>query len=193
MTNKQNTTLSDQIANLEFFDKVPNVDVPLSATGLGISKWDFRFLRLAREWARNSKDPSTKVGAALVSPDKLRVALGYNGFPRDMPDDAALYLNREEKYSRIIHAEKNAKNNALRMGIMDLTGWTIYVWPLASCDRCFIEIADSGVQRFVSPILSPELQERWAPILMKTKKYAIEMGRTIDEVNFPTTFPKESE
>ena len=46
-------------------------------------KWDRRFLRLAREVASWSKDPSTKVGAVLVDPlDNTIVSLGYNGFPR---------------------------------------------------------------------------------------------------------------
>ena len=162
-------------------------------TSKPLDKWDHRFLRLAREVASWSKDPSTKVGAVLVSPDKLKVAIGYNGFPRDMADTPELYSNREEKYSRIIHGEKNAKNNALRMGVMDLNGWTLYTWPFASCDRCFVEIADSGVQRFVAPKVPKELAERWEPILSKTRQYALEMGRTLEEVDFPTTFPKEEQ
>ena len=43
-------------------------------------KWDVRFLRLAHEVAKWSKDPSTKVGCILVK-DKKVISMGYNGFP----------------------------------------------------------------------------------------------------------------
>ena len=37
--------------------------------------------------AMRSKDPSTQVGACIVSPDMRIVGIGYNGFPRDCSDD----------------------------------------------------------------------------------------------------------
>jgi dCMP deaminase len=153
-----------------------------------LDKWDLRFLRLAREVSMWSKDPSTQVGAVLVSPDKRKVSHGYNGFPHGMSDDPALYANRDEKYSRIIHAEKNAKNNALCMGTTDLNNWTMYTWPFASCDRCFVEIADAGVIRFVAPKPSKEIASRWDPILEKTRQYAAEMKRSLEEVDLPDNF-----
>ena len=44
-------------------------------------KWDRRFLKIAREGATWSKDPSTQVGAVIVDPDQRVVSLGYNGPP----------------------------------------------------------------------------------------------------------------
>jgi dCMP deaminase len=38
------------------------------------SKWDHYFLRLAKEAASMSKDPSTKVGAVIVDQDRNVVA-----------------------------------------------------------------------------------------------------------------------
>ena len=45
-------------------------------------KWDRRFLKIAREGATWSKDPSTQVGAVIVDQDQRVVSLGYNGPPR---------------------------------------------------------------------------------------------------------------
>ena len=41
-------------------------------------KWNVRFLDLARFIAAWSKDPSTKVGAVLVRPDRTIAAVGFN-------------------------------------------------------------------------------------------------------------------
>ncbi len=45
-----------------------------------LGKWDVRFLEDAREIARNSKDPSKKIGCKIVRPDKSPAGEGYNGF-----------------------------------------------------------------------------------------------------------------
>lgn len=152
-----------------------------------IDKWDYRFLRLAREVASWSKDPSTQVGAVLVSPDKRKIFHGYNGFPSRMEDKPEWYEDRNEKYSRIIHAEKNAILNSEGCS---LKGFTQYTWPFCSCDRCCVESAQAGIVRFVSPIMSSEIAVRWAAICAKTKQYCDEMNLVFDELDFPTT--KES-
>ena len=51
-----------------------------------MDKWDERYLRLAKEVASWSKDPSTKVGAVAVL-DGSVLAQGYNGFPKYIQDD----------------------------------------------------------------------------------------------------------
>jgi deoxycytidylate deaminase len=50
--------------------------------------WDARFMALAEHVAGWSKDPSTKVGAVIVSPDRRQLTTGYNGFPQGIADDA---------------------------------------------------------------------------------------------------------
>ena len=152
------------------------------------NKWDIRFLRLAREVASWSKDPSTKLGCVLVSSDKKDVRLGYNGFPSMMEDRPEWLNDRTEKYSRIIHAEKNAKSNAK----CSIVGWTQYTWPFASCDRCLVEMAQDGIVRFVSPKMTPELEVRWGDSVKKSRQYAKEMNLSFIEIDFPTTFEKES-
>jgi deoxycytidylate deaminase len=49
--------------------------------------WDDYFMSISFLSAMRSKDPSTQVGACIVSPDKRIVGIGYNGFPRGCSDD----------------------------------------------------------------------------------------------------------
>ena len=142
-------------------------------------KWDRRFLELAALVATWSKDPSTQFGAVITTADRKGVFIGYNGFPRAMFDDPALYLNREQKYSRIIHCEMNALLSAGTRA----EGGTLYTYPFLSCDRCFVHMAQGGIKRFVAPkINDPSVVARWEPLLMKTRQYAQEMSLEIVEI-----------
>jgi dCMP deaminase len=133
-------------------------------------KWDTRFLDLAQVVSKWSKDPSTQVGAVIVRPDKSILSIGYNGFPRKMEDTLELLNSRDEKYSRIIHAEINA----LLQAKTDLTGCTLYTYPFMCCDRCAVQMIQSGIETFVFPKATDKLLERWAPIFEKTLKYFTE-------------------
>lgn len=111
-----------------------------------ISKWDARFLALAKFYAGWSSDPSTKVGAVIVRSDRTQVSQGFNGFPRGTSDAPSLYADRETKYARIVHAEANA----IVMAREPLHGHTIYVWPFQPCASCSGLIIQSGIKRVVS-------------------------------------------
>jgi dCMP deaminase len=137
-----------------------------------IESWDVFFLKLAKMVATRSKDPSTQVGAVIVRQDKTVASVGYNGFPRSMPDTPELYANRDEKYSRIIHAEINAVLHAREQ----LTGYTLYTYPLLPCDRCMVQMMQAGIKRIVSMEATKDVMERWGPVLEKTRKYATEGG-----------------
>ena len=43
--------------------------------------WDEYFMGVAKLSAMRSKDPSTQVGACIVSDDNKILSMGYNGFP----------------------------------------------------------------------------------------------------------------
>lgn len=139
-------------------------DDAIRVTKFEVSKWDVRFLRLAREISSWSKDPSTKVGAVIVDSKRNVVATGYNGFPAGTPDDDQAYADRDIKYSRIIHAEMNAILRAPR----DLSNHTIYTWPFMSCDRCCPHLIQAGIRRCVAPMPSPSILQRWSPSLKKS-------------------------
>src|SRR5271163_3399120 len=136
------------------------------------NKWDIFYLKMAQLVSSMSKDPSTQTGAVIVRPNKSVVSVGFNGFPKDMPDKAEWYANREEKYSRVVHCEINAQIFTRE----PLHGYTLYTWPFASCDRCCVTMLQSGITRFVYPSIPEHLKERWEAALNKTYKYIVEAG-----------------
>ena len=118
-----------------------------SKTGCGsimLTKWDERFFKIALEAASWSKDPKTKVGAVLVSPDKREVSWGFNGFPKKLKDDRR--LTSKSKNCFTVHAELNAILNAKK----DLIGWTLYVTKFP-CHNCALAISQAGIARLVCP------------------------------------------
>jgi dCMP deaminase len=109
-------------------------------------KWDMRFLELAEKVASWSKDPSTKVGAVIVSPKKRIVSVGYNGFAHGLPDDEEMLVDREIKLLNTIHAEENA----LLFADSPVEGCTIYVYPFLPCGPCAAKLAQKDIARAVS-------------------------------------------
>ena len=145
-----------------------------------VDKWDTRFIEMAAMVATFSKDPSTKTGAVIVDVYNNVLATGYNGFPYGMPDDDALYANRDEKYSRIIHCEMNAILRCQPLKRDDFI--TLYTWPFMSCDRCVVHMLQAGITRFVAPKCPEDKAERWAPIFERTRKYIDECGAELIEL-----------
>jgi dCMP deaminase len=118
-------------------------------------KWDERFLELAKHVAGWSRDPSTKVGAVIVRPDKTIASLGFNGFARGVKDREELYRDRQEKYKRIIHADMNA----LLFLREPAQGMTMYTWPMLPCNRCAVHIIQAGIVEVVS--VTSQGDSRW--------------------------------
>lgn len=145
-----------------------------------MEKWDKRFLDLASLVASWSKDPSTKCGAVIVDNHSV-VSVGFNGFPADMPDDPKLYEDRNEKYSRIIHAEINA---LLYAGRPIPSGACLYTVPFMPCDRCVVQFLQAGVKQFVAPIPTPDKLERWGEAFERTRKYVKECRAWLREVDY---------
>ena len=121
-----------------------------------MNKWHLHFLRVARECALMSKDPSSQIGAVVVK-DRRIISTGYNGFPPRMNDDPELLNNREEKYRRVIHAEVNA---LLRAGL-EAQGATLYLWGFrgAPCGECTKFLLACGITSYVAAGVRPP--PRW--------------------------------
>lgn len=105
-----------------------------------------RFLGMAKLTSLWSKDPSTKVGCVIVKPDLNTVTTGFNGFPRNVPDEAVWYADPDMKRRLVKHAEENAFNSTRE----DLTGCTLYVYPLPPCSLCAGDIVARGITRVVA-------------------------------------------
>ena len=109
--------------------------------------WDEYFMGIAMLAAKRSKDPSTQVGACIVSQDNIIISTGYNGMPKGCSDDEFPWEREGEitKYPYVVHAELNAILNA---NGRDLRVSWLYV-ALFPCNECAKAIIQSGVQEVV--------------------------------------------
>ena len=109
--------------------------------------WDEYFMGIAMLAAKRSKDPSTQVGACIVSQDNIIISTGYNGMPKGCSDDEFPWdrTGEETKYPYVVHAELNAILNA---NGRDLRGSKLYV-ALFPCNECAKAIIQSGVKEVV--------------------------------------------
>lgn len=86
----------------------------------------------AKTAASFSKDPSSKVGAAILRPDGSLVSSGWNGFAPEVADTQDRLDNRDIKYSLTIHAELNTILAAREC----LAGYAIFTYPYPPCAHC---------------------------------------------------------
>ena len=112
--------------------------------------WDEYFMGVSLLSSMRSKDPSTQVGACIVSDDNKIMSVGYNGFPRGCSDDEFPWERSGEhandtKYPFVCHAELNAILNA---GGHNLSGSIIFV-ALFPCNECAKSIIQSGIKEVV--------------------------------------------
>ncbi len=108
------------------------------------TKWDRRAIDMAALVASWSKDPSTKVGAVIMRPDKTIASVGYNGLPQGVADDERLE-DKGWKHAVVRHAEENA----IAFAREPLHGYTLAVTPLHPCSRCAGAITQAGIARVV--------------------------------------------
>ena len=148
------------------------------------SKWDRRFMRLAREISTWSKDPSSQIGAVIINARRI-MATGYNGFPEGIRDTPERLADKQEKYPRVIHGEMNALLNALNNGV-SVRGSTLYVYGLPICADCTKSVIQAGICRVVVPYpekTSQRWKEQWDSI---SRPMFEEAGVAITEVDTDT-------
>lgn len=140
-----------------------------------MTKWQRRFLGLAKEVGSWSKDVSTKVGSVIVDSSNRIVSLGYNGPPQGVPDE--LGIDRETRLLRSLHAEQNS----ILFAKQDLEGCTLYVTH-PPCARCAAMIVQTGIAEVVCPAPSDEFAQRWAKDLAETRFMFNEAGVKLTQV-----------
>lgn len=111
--------------------------------------WDEYFMGVAALSGMRSKDPSTQVGACIVSENNKILSMGYNGFPNGCDDDVFPWERtgeeNETKYPFVTHGELNAILN-YRGG--SLEGAKIYV-TLFPCNECAKAIIQAGIRKVI--------------------------------------------
>jgi dCMP deaminase len=141
-----------------------------------MNRWHDYFFGLCELNASMSKDPSTKVGAVIVRPNKTVAAMGWNGFPRDVTDDEARYADRPTKLAMTVHAEANAILSANE----PIRGCTLYVTPLHPCANCAGLIIQSGIVRVVARTPVGTDLSRWEENFRLSREMLVEAGITVN-------------
>lgn len=112
-------------------------------------KWDAYFMGIAMLSAERSKDPSTCVGACIVSDDNRILSLGYNGMPRGCSDNEYPWEREgdalDTKYLYVCHAELNA---LLNYSGTDMRGAKIYT-TLFPCNECTKALIQAGIKEVI--------------------------------------------
>ena len=136
------------------------------------------FMGIALLSSKRSKDPSTKVGAVIVTPDNRIVGVGWNGMPKAKPgwdNDWSLPWSKdskdplENKYMYVVHAEPNAIFHSSE----NVRGCTMYLtW--FPCSDCAKAIAQSGIKKLV--YLEENATERYKTSMEGAKKIFLVCG-----------------
>lgn len=111
--------------------------------------WDEYFMGIALFSANRSKDPSTQVGACIVSADNKILSIGYNGAPVGYSDEIMNWSREgnflDTKYPYVCHAELNA---ILNYRGPTLENSKIYV-DLFPCNECAKAIIQAGIKKVI--------------------------------------------
>ena len=111
--------------------------------------WDEYFMGVAMLSGMRSKDPSTQVGACIVSGDNKILSMGYNGFPNGCSDDEFPWDREGEdlnnKYLYSTHSELNAILN-YRGGSLENAKLYVSLFP---CNECAKAIIQSGIKTII--------------------------------------------
>ena len=140
-----------------------------------MENWHDRYMEFAKLYSTFSKDPSRKIGAVAIDPDK-RIILsgGYNGFPRGIIDSPNRYDDRSTKYKYVVHAEMNVIYNATYNGT-SLHGSSLYVYGLPVCSECAKGIIQVGIKS-VTMMTDCEIPDNWRESYKLTADMFAEAG-----------------
>jgi dCMP deaminase len=139
-------------------------------------RWTDNYLRLAKQIASWSKDPSTQCGAVAVGKHGQILSQGYNGFARGVKDYNERLYNREQKYKYTIHAEMNCIFNSSLTGI-SLEGADLYVYGLPVCDNCAKGVVQVGFKRvFMCYPAAVENRREWVQAFKTSREMFVEAG-----------------
>lgn len=75
--------------------------------------WDIYWLRMCELVKTRSHDAQTQHGCVIVTEENHILSIGYNGFPRNLPEEIESQLPnlRPDKYDWMAHSERNALAN----------------------------------------------------------------------------------
>lgn len=151
--------------------------------------WDEAFMSIAQIIAERSKDPSSQVGACIVSDTNRVLSLGYNGAPNGYSDEKFNWKREgdfcDTKYPYVVHSELNAILN-FRGDNTALQGAKIYV-TLFPCNECAKALIQAGIKEVIyledkyhesdSCVVSRKLFDE---VGVKYRQYVREKNKTLE-------------
>jgi dCMP deaminase len=108
---------------------------------------DLYALYRAKKISENSRDPSCKVGAVIVSPMNNIISKGFNRPPKGFDTEMTWEKNigsLDCKYLYVVHAEADAILNSKHV----VSGSTLYT-TLSPCNECAKMIVETGIKEVV--------------------------------------------
>lgn len=122
-----------------------------------VPDWVSRHLGLCDHVAGWSKDPSSKFGCFLTTPDHRPLGYGFNGFARKFEDTEERWNDRSFKYRHVIHAEENAifhSNGSLKGAVAYVNG--------CPCSSCMSKLAQVEISTVWCWEPSEDYLKRWS-------------------------------
>lgn len=165
-------------SNFDTEGREPDAEILYCTT----TKWDYRFLDMAKLVASWSKDPSTKVGAVIADNKNRVISMGYNGPARGVQDiNLKSPEDRDRRLMRTIHAEVNAILFAGRDH--DAATSTLYV-TAPPCANCAALIIQYGIRRVVAIQADPDFLRRWYGSIGEVKMMFADVGGTLEVIDY---------
>lgn len=134
-------------------------------------KHDLVAMNVASIVAKESKDPSTQVGACITSSDERIISTGFNHNPDEWDDDNFPWRNdigtigeENTKYPYIIHAEMDAISKCSIKN--EMKSGTLYV-TLFPCINCAKQIVLHKIKKVVYAEYRDSLEATWSKRLME--------------------------
>jgi len=109
-----------------------------------ITKFDYAYLRMAREWAKLSYCKRRQVGALIVNHRRI-ISDGYNGTPSGFENNCEDEDGKTKWY--VLHAEANAILK-LANSTQTCEGATLYL-TTSPCRECSKLVHQSGIKKLV--------------------------------------------
>lgn len=108
------------------------------------TKFDFAYLKMAKEWANLSYCKRKQVGALIVK-DRMIISDGYNGTPSGFENCCEDESGNTQWY--VLHAEANAILKLAR-STQSAKDATLYL-TLSPCKECSKLILQAGIKKIV--------------------------------------------
>lgn len=127
------------------------------------------FMALAVLASKRSHDMQTQHGCVITDDSNRILSIGYNGFPRGV-DDSSLPNLRPDKYTWMVHAERNALANC----VIRPDGGTAYVTGQCCLD-CGVALWQHGIKKifmidgYGTMLFDEKMKNDWNTFVSQTK------------------------